>query len=102
MTQQIIFPSEFNELVRNGVINSDYLININIDEQSNLYQMVEKLKEENSKLRINLNTCKNDYWFMSTLLEKYSSNLEASVKDCIERMKFRAPLFNILQKEKED
>lgn len=51
------------------------------------------------RLEVNLNTCKNDYWFMSNLLEHYSINKEEGVKDCINRMRFRAPLFNILNKQ---
>ena len=57
-----------------------------------------EMKEELARLRIALETCKNDYWFMINLLEKYSYNLEESVNDCINRMKFRKPLFNILKK----
>ncbi len=39
----------------------------------------------------------DDYWFMINLLERYSSDKEQAIKDCIERMKFRKPLFNVLE-----
>ncbi len=44
-----------------------------------------------------LNCCKNDYWFMTNLLERYSHDKDQDIKDCIERMKSRKPLFNILK-----
>lgn len=57
----------------------------------------EHLEQENAKLRIALNTCKNDYWFMTNLLNRgFSNNLEDSAKSCIERMEFRKPIFNFL------
>ena len=57
----------------------------------------EQLEQENAKLRIALNTCKNDYWFMTNLLNRcFSNNLEDSAKSCIERMEFRKPIFNFL------
>lgn len=62
-----------------------------------LDKKIVKLTEYNDKLKINLGVCKNDYWFMTNLLEKYSSNLEMSVKDCIYRMNFRKGLFSILK-----
>ena len=56
-----------------------------------------RVRDERIKdLEMRLNTCKNDYWFMTNLLEKYSSDLASGAKDCIERMKFRKGLFNIL------
>jgi hypothetical protein len=48
------------------------------------------------QLEVNLTVCKNDYWFMANLLEYYSSDKEQAIKDCIERMKFREPIFNVL------
>lgn len=47
------------------------------------------------KLLVNLKTCKNDYWFMTNLLEKYSTDKDTAIADCIYRMKFREPIFNI-------
>jgi len=57
------------------------------------------LKAENDVLMVNLNKCKDDYWFMTNLLEKYSFNKEEAIKDCIYRMNFRKPLFNILDEK---
>lgn len=58
-----------------------------------------RLEKENEKLKVNLKVCQNDYWFMINLLEKYSSNKEQAIKDCIERMKFRSPIFKQESKE---
>ena len=71
----------------------DFEINIEEEKDKKSY---EELEEENRILRINLNTCKNDYWFMTNLLERYSSNKEEAIIDCIERMKFRKPLFKLV------
>ena len=50
---------------------------------------------EIERLAVCLNTTKNDYWFMSSLLERSSSNhLQEAVNDCIDRMKFRKAFFN--------
>lgn len=59
-----------------------------------LQDEISQLKKDNENLKVKLNTCKNDYWFMSNLLERSKLEGEA-VKDCIERMKFRKPLFNV-------
>lgn len=53
-------------------------------------------QKEIDELKTKLTVCKNDYWFMINLIEKYSSNKEEALKDCLERMKFRKGLFNIL------
>ena len=52
---------------------------------------------ENAKLKVALNTAKNDYWFMTNLLERYSTNKDDAIKDCIERMKFRRQMFEALK-----
>lgn len=60
--------------------------------------MSRKLDEKDAeieKLKTKLNTCKNDYWFMINLIEKYGSDKEQTLKDCLERMKFRKPMFNL-------
>lgn len=54
-----------------------------------------ELKNQNADLIRVVKTAKNDYWFMINLLEKYSSNQAEGVKDCLDRMKFRKPMFNI-------
>lgn len=50
---------------------------------------------EVERLSSALNTAKNDYWFMSSLLERTTNDkyLRDAVNDCIERMKFRKPMF---------
>ena len=58
-----------------------------------LNEQITKLKEEIDIFKRNLNTCKNDYWFMTNLIERCKSDREQVIKDCIERMKFRKPLF---------
>ena len=59
---------------------------------------IEELEKEVLTLKVNLNTCKNDYSFMVNLLEKYSTDKEQAIGDCIERMRFRKPLFSMLSK----
>ena len=53
----------------------------------------------NDRLKVALNTCKNDYWFMINLLERYSTDKDQAIKDCLERMKFRQPMFDAAMKE---
>jgi predicted amidophosphoribosyltransferase len=57
------------------------------------------LEIENDILKIALSTCKKDYWLMTTLLEQYSSDKDQAIADCIDRMKFREPMFYILEEE---
>lgn len=78
----------------NPLNDSIHVIEYSAYEQS--AQRIAELEAENKKLKINLGTCKNDYWFMINLLEKYSSDKEEAFKDCIERMKFRKPLIEAL------
>lgn len=55
-----------------------------------------RLKDENYDLKTKLKTCENDYWFMINLLERSSEKYVGdAVKDCIERMKFRKPIFKV-------
>lgn len=44
-----------------------------------------------------LKTCKNDYWFMINLIENYGTDKDQTLKDCLERMKFRQPIFKALE-----
>lgn len=45
----------------------------------------------------------DDHWFMINLIERYSSNKEETLKDCLERMKFRKPMYEeFLSKHRED
>jgi len=50
-----------------------------------------------AKLVEALRVCEKDFWFMSNLLEHYSSNHQEAMSDCIKRMKFRKPIFDILR-----
>ena len=54
-----------------------------------------ELCDEIERLSSALNTAKNDYWFMSSLLERTTNDkhLRDAVNDCIERMKCRKPMF---------
>ena len=56
-------------------------------------------KENIDRLKLALKTLKHDYWFMTNLLEHYSTNKEQAIEDCIKRMKFRKPLFNVLDED---
>ena len=59
----------------------------------------EKLKSEMladmQKLLVVINKSKDDFWFMQSLLERTTNDkyLRDAVNDCIERMKFRKPMF---------
>lgn len=55
-------------------------------------------QDEIDKLETRIRTLGHDYWFMSNLLERCSSSKEEAVYDCIERMKFRKPFFEGLEK----
>lgn len=51
-----------------------------------------------NELRMKLKTCENDYWFMASLLERSTEKYVGdAAKDCIERMKFRKPLFDLIK-----
>jgi len=51
------------------------------------------LEIEVESLRMKINTIKHDYNFMINLIERYGSDKDQTLKDCLERMKFRKPLF---------
>lgn len=78
----------------------NYKLNTNDATIINVHMDNMKLKEENKKLKINLGVCKHDYWFMIKLLEKFSTDKDQAINDCIERMKFRKGIFSILKDEK--
>jgi len=59
------------------------------------------LKSEISSMRVTLNTLKNDYWFMINLIERYSSNKEDTLRDVLDRLKFRKNIFKKHFSEKE-
>lgn len=54
--------------------------------------------EDLKKLLLCARTCNDDYFVMRNLLSM--KPLEDTAKDCINRMKFREPLFEILKKFK--
>lgn len=47
-----------------------------------------------NELLVKLNTCKNDYWLMTNLLERYAADQGQAIDDCVKRMKFRTPMFD--------
>jgi phage pi2 protein 07 len=50
-------------------------------------------KDERTKhLEMVIKKINDDYWFMINLIERYSSNKEDTLKDVLERIKFRKPL----------
>jgi hypothetical protein len=79
--------------LENVISSSDLAANY-IDEMES---KIQELEARIVSLEVNLSTCKSDYWFMTNLLERYSTNQGEAIKSCIERMKFRRPLFNILK-----
>lgn len=50
-------------------------------------------RKRSERLLMVVNKCNDDYWFMINLIEKYSSDKESALKDVLERMKFRKPMF---------
>lgn len=72
---------------------------VNVGKQTSLHgwqAACEYKQKEIDEIRMKLNVCKNDYWFMINLIERYSSDKEQALNDCLERMKYRKGLFNIL------
>jgi len=60
---------------------------------------IELRVEDFNKLLMCARKCKDDYFIMRNLLDM--KPLEDSAKDCIHRMKFREPIFKVLEKFKE-
>jgi hypothetical protein len=58
-----------------------------------LYDKLEKERERSEILVEAVKKCNDDHWFMINLIERYSSDKERALKDCLERMKFRKPLY---------
>lgn len=54
---------------------------------------MKQMNDEIENLKTKLTCVKNDYWFMINLIERYSSDKDQTLKDCLERMKFRGPMF---------
>lgn len=73
-------------------VNDATIINVHMDNMT--------LKKENADLKRRLNKCKDDYWFMINLIERYGSDKDQTLKDCLERMKFRQPLFKSIESNK--
>jgi len=63
---------------------------------------MKQMNDEIENLKTKLTCVKNDYWFMINLIERYSSDKDQTLKDCLERMKFRKPLFKSLGATWED
>ena len=59
----------------------------------------DQLIEVVNELKIKLKTCENDYWFMTNLLERYAADQGQAIDDCVKRMKFRKPLFNVTKSD---
>lgn len=60
---------------------------------------IEKLKQENKDMKEILKCIKNDHWFIINLIERYSSNKDLTLKDILERLIFRQPLFRRVFKD---
>lgn len=63
---------------------------------------IKEMEQTINDLKTKLTCVKNDYWFMINLIERYSSDKDQTLKDCLERMKFRKPLFQSLGSTWED
>jgi len=58
-----------------------------------LHSYIQPKNEEIEKLKMKVAVANSDYWFMINLIERYGSDKDQTLKDCLERMKFRKPLF---------
>jgi len=62
-------------------------------------EFIELKVEDFKKLLLCARTCNDDYFIMQNLLDM--KPLEETAKYCINRMKFREPIFKVLEKFKE-
>lgn len=76
--------------------NNAEQMSVVIDEEIIITEV--EVVDEIESLRIKLNTCKNDYNFMINLIEKYGTDKDQTLKDILERMKFRKPMFEGVRK----
>lgn len=67
--------------------------------ESEVLKEIEKLKQENKDMKEILKCIKNDHWFIINLIERYSSNKDLTLKDILERLIFRQPLFRRVFKD---
>lgn len=90
-----------NQLIRAEVLMNDTKMQVSKEmETLRSFVLADKVNKLESALEIAevaLRTCKNDYWIMTNLIEKYSSDKDQTLNDCAERMKFRKPVFNVLE-----
>ncbi len=71
----------------------DYMRNRSPLDPVSLYDKLEKERERSEVLVEAVKKCNDDHWFMINLIERYSSDKEQALKDCLERMKFRKPFY---------
>lgn len=90
--------SEFDRCIIDDYQNGDI---VDFEEYQKLEHKLSLQSKIIEELKAALSTCKNDYWFMENLIERYSSNKDQTLKDCLERMKFRKAIFNVLTKVQE-
>jgi UDP-N-acetyl-D-mannosaminuronic acid transferase (WecB/TagA/CpsF family) len=69
----------------NKLSEDENIINVHMDNM----RMKEKIKD----MEIVINKCDDDYWFIINSIENYSTNKEECLKDILERIKFRKPMF---------
>jgi hypothetical protein len=65
--------------------------------QSRINELESDLVDMAKALGINIKKIDEDYWFMINLIEKYSSDKGSTLKDVLERLKFRRPLLKKCQ-----
>ncbi|NBX97519.1 hypothetical protein EBQ81_01465 [bacterium] len=71
----------------------DYIRNRSPLDPVSLYDKLERERERSEMLFEAVKKCNDDHWFMINLIERYSSDKEQALKDCLERMKFRKPFY---------
>ncbi len=74
----------------------EYIENMNRENTKAKGDYIELSVDDFEKLLLCARTCKDDYFIMRNLLAM--KPLEETTRDCIVRMKFREPIFTILEK----
>ena len=83
-----------------GFVDLEHHIKIR-DQLLSANALIKQKDEHIESLEIALKVCKNDYWFMTNLIENYGSDKEKTLTDCVDRMKFRKPIFKILKQDED-
>lgn len=71
-----------------------------VDDLAVELETIAKLKEENEKLREALKVCRRDFNDIANVMQNHDTyGLVFVIKDCLHRINFRKPIFEILDKK---